>query len=1028
MSAISADNLTRLRTTIHATKLGLVVYAPATIWSAQVNGTQTTGARAIAVDGVVNTRTPGKHFKALFGSTAGARDLGEARFISYSAPTLNVSAHNTVLADNTYITVKEEIAPQSIHVAIDDNDVVSEDGNEAYGSNYNTQYIPLARCGTHAVAYLDSVTGLATVNFYQRSTAIANGASISSHLWTWRGGTVVTGSTTTAGTSGAPNVVTWNTAGDYYCSYTATDSNGKTHTRYFVVFVRARDAANVYTALEVGGIEGNDNSYRATLNVKTDAGASAFPARALCVLFAEDWFGAEKISIGNSNDVHRENIVMVGYIRRGTTKFDWAKSSVEFEIESVSGAMDNMWGLAGGLETADAPTGWHQLAGLTYNLFAHHVLTRHSTISQITDCYLNLPTYTTEYLDLQDASIAEQLRNVIAAVRGRMGCSARGALYLEANPQLLPLDERASTYTIQTTSSDLRDEVDFGDEGQEQQISQIDFAGENADADPVFALAPGVPWVGGRSEKIDGVRVTDQSEANEIAGLFEGYRNNAFADVVISWRGNYRALDVYPAEPIAVNVLAAQNKRGIAWTNQRCWVKRVAYDYKPGILLVQTTVEKDSFGSTGITGDYPVEPPADPIYNPPPIDPITPFEPPITEYPGGDETGLFRSHVYVATDRGLFYTANFTGVGGAMPTWTRVETGLPTNVIALMTADPYAPSDNQYVVTSEHYAYSPERYNRIYRRQSGGSWTKICDCADLITLLGLSASGDARIEAICTDVSTPGYLAAVLNHWVAGGGQTFYFAYSTDYGATWAKHSATPIGSNYNGRVGGFAHGLFRGASSYATGNVVYLFSFSGGGGTNKLWVSTNRGATWTERTTFATANSGTCILQLDASQDVLYCYSASGIKRSDNLGVTWTPIAAAVSDLSNQGQSASGYQIMPLYDPSVLPRAQTIRAVGYSHNVWMTTNGGAMWTEYPTSGVPWGSGGNWAELGILTLGDAGNKMYGLGRGGTNIDKVQVSEDGGITWEAKAGADITDSTTNGIPGSAWVAGILPIYA
>ena len=677
MGALTAPQLAYLRANGHATKLGLVVYAPPTIWTCQVNGAQATGARTITVDNVVSTRTPGKHFQVLFGSAAGLRDLGEARFISYSAPTLTVSAHNAALSDNTYITVKEEIKPQSIHVAIDDNDVVSEDGTEAYGSSYNSQYIPLARCGTHAVAYLDPTTGKATVNFYQRSAAIASGATIASHLWVWRGGTVTTGSTTTAGTSGSPNVVTWDTEGDYYCSYTATDSNGKTHTRYFVVFVRAYNSASVYTNLEVSNMEGDASTgvYRATLNIATSAGAVAFPSRALCVLFAEDWFGATKTSIGSLNDVHRENIVLVGYIRRGTTQANWARSSVTFEIESVSGVMENAWALAGGVETSGSPAGWHQLYNMDFNTAVHHVLTRHATVSQITDCYLQLPSYSIEYLDLPDASLAESLRNMIAPVRGRMGCNAQGHLYFEPNPQLVSLGSRSTTYTIQTTNADLRDQVDFSDEGQEKQVSQVDFAGENASADPVFSLAPANPWTTGRSEKLDAIRVNDQTQSNEFAGLYEGYFNNPFADVTINWRGNYRALDIFPAEPIAVNIAATQNARGIAWSTQRCWIKRVSYEYSGTNLRVTTVVEKDSYGSPGITGDYPIIPPViDPITPPPP--PIDP--PPVTPpppRPGGKGELLYTC----AGNTGSAVGGIAKLVGGYStdaPTITRIDAGV----------------------------------------------------------------------------------------------------------------------------------------------------------------------------------------------------------------------------------------------------------------------------------------------------------------------------------------------------------------
>ena len=531
MAAISAANLTRLRTTIHGARFGFVAYAPPAIWTAQVNGAQTTGARAITVDNVAQVRAPAKHFIIWFGTTAGGNDLGEARFISYGAPTLNVSAHNIPLANDTYITVLEDIRLDAIHVAISATDVVSEDGNEAYGSNFNTQYIPLARCGCDAFGFIDPDTGLATINFKSDSVAVANGATISSHLWVWRSGTVTAGSTVSAGTVGSPNTVTWDTAGDYLCSYTVTDSNGKTHTRYFVVYIRNKYTGTLpYANLEVSSIEGDveQGTWRTTIKVYTSATQANFPTGARCAIIADDWYGSENVNIGH--ETFRENMVFVGRIVKAVTRRRASSSSyVEMELESISGAMERLWQLAGGLTSNAAPTDWHQLSGLTHNLAAHHVLTRHCTVSQATDCYINLNSYTAPTIDLTDTNVLDQLKQISAPTRGRVGCSAEGTLYLEADPQLLPVASRSAVYTIATTFADFRDEVDFGDETMGDQVDQVDFAGVSATDTPIFSLAPQYPRSrANRVEKVDQIRAADQAEANILAGIFVGKINNQF--------------------------------------------------------------------------------------------------------------------------------------------------------------------------------------------------------------------------------------------------------------------------------------------------------------------------------------------------------------------------------------------------------------------------------------------------------------------------------------------------------------------
>lgn len=632
-------DLPRLRTTRHATRLNLCVYVPPTIWKAQVSGNHAVGATSIAINvgTIVNTRTPAKNFLVWFGTTDGAKDLGEGRFKSYAAGTLTIAENNATLVNNSWVTVKEEIKPQAIHWDVDASDVIFEDHDIAY-TNENVNYMPIARTGAHAVAYLDATTGLATVKFYgSRSGTIAPGATFSSCTWYWRGGTVVTGSTATLGTFASPNVVTWNTAGDYYCSLTYTDSNSKSHTRYFVVFIRNEyGTVNVpLRKLEVSNIEGDVESglWTASLKVWSDATQTEFPNQALCVISADDWFGDTRDSI--STEPYRENIVMCGYIKADSMQRDWqSKGYVEFDIESASGVVSNLLGLAGELETtAGTPSAWHVLKNMTYNLAAHHILTQHSTLTQITDCYFNLNSYFIEFVDLPEGSIIDQLTPLCGTTRGRLGSNAQGHFYLEPYPQLQSVASRSVAYTLNTTLADFRDTLDLGQEQHQRPDAQIQFWGEDSAANPFSANAPPYRWMDGLTvETIDNIRVADQNDANVFAGLFEGQRNNPFSEVVINWRGNYRIFDTFPAEPLALNITAAQNNRGIVWSTQRAWIKRVTYEYSAGVLLVNTVVEKDTGGPPGMgvpmdgdDGTYTTTiPPTPPIptlppYTPPPL-------------------------------------------------------------------------------------------------------------------------------------------------------------------------------------------------------------------------------------------------------------------------------------------------------------------------------------------------------------------------------------------------------------------------
>jgi len=703
---VPAPNLALLRTKQHVTDLSLNVYVPPTIWSAQVNGAQANGSTSIAVDNVVNVRTPAKNMQVFFGTTPGASDLGEARWRSYAAPTLNVSIHNSDLGDDVYITVKEVIQPQSIHVGIVYGvgfglDHLFEDNDIPYTDD-NTNYPPLARCGTHCVIYLDPNTLLATGKFYSRSTGIA-GATISSVLWSWRGGTVTAGSTVTAGTSGAPNQVTWNAPGDYYCSLTVTDNHGKTHTRFFVVMVRNPNSfldTISYRKLEISTLEGDEAGvWSGTITVRSIAAISEFPKNALCVLSAVDRYGATQQSIGN--ELYRENIVMVGYIKSGSVKQDWIKGTVTFSLWNIAGVLSTLGELAGDLETPNPPNAvdpWHLLNGMTYNLAVHHLLVWHSTVSQLADVYLNLTNFTAEFVTLPEGAMSEQLTPICNSVSGRWGGTALGHLYFEPHPQLQPVSTRSTSYILAQNLTDLRDEVDFGDEPQNKIVSRIDFWGEDAAGTPFGSWAPPTPWSSGSPLTLNGIRIVDQANCNVLAGLYEAYKNLGFKQVILPWRGNYRIFDVFPAEPISVT--APPNKRNIAWAGMRFWINHVTYDFSKigsGVLLVSTTVEMDIKGSLAI--GQPEPPPGTvppyPTVIPPPgtLPPViwpgpTPFPPPPPNPPPNPTTVPGRGNLlYVSTHKGLACCKGAygtTGLNGA-PIWTNLSAQQITATVGTIT-------------------------------------------------------------------------------------------------------------------------------------------------------------------------------------------------------------------------------------------------------------------------------------------------------------------------------------------------------
>lgn len=1053
----SADT-TRLRKQRHGTILYLGVYHPAAIWTAQVDGAQTTGDTTVTVKTVVQVRAPALHFQVLIGTLTDPDYYGEAMWVSYSAPTLTLSPHNCQLPNNAYITVMEEIKPQSVNHTQSATDVVLEDGRVAY-TNQNTQYRPLAKCGPPAAGFVDTTTDKVTINFYGSAEAIAPGAALDT--WTWN---FVDGNPAAAavqGTSVAPIVVEFTGAADRYWSYYVRDDNGNSHTCYRPVMLYDRYATGAptdhlpYSDIEILGCTADADAGGASLQIRvwTDADATDFPAGALIVLFAEDWYDGEKISLGGQY-VYRENILFSGYVRRGTIHQDANRGYVEFYADGLGILSGNLPGMAFTLTSDATPAGWHELAGMTPRLAAYHLLTEHSTLDHVADVYFDLPSYTKDHIDFMDSSLRDQLNNqCCTCVRGRFGSSFQGMLYLEGNPQLLAPADRPATEILSTTANDLIS-IDLGPEKYEQDATLIDFSGEKANGDPVFSLAPVYPWTrGGQWTKVDGVRADDQTEGNELAGLYEGQANNPYPEIALAWRGNYRVFDPFPAAPTQLNLTATNNARGLVWTNEPTWTKRVTYNYRNTRLLVSTVQEDDAYGPPGKTGNYPTTPPEV-------TDGVIPVEPPITweePFPPPISNDTWASKVYLLTGDGVYYSADFTGPGGAMPTWTLIDGGLPATPTYLwMQGDPFDPGGHQYLLIGD-YAVSGQEV--LYSR-TVGNWGSLTTTDALAQVLydQWDADGHTGVEvpikgstqeltlwSCATDINADGYIAVVGYsgpYWITGAGGSFlyYYFWSTDDGSTWHALPYPTTGvcpavpANYTSSVfPGLEIGDYKGTSSVSGGQLIYmplarpldLYSY--------LYTSTDKGLNWALTNLSGTLEMATAAFQTDVYQDVVYVYRSDSaalnndayFKRSINRGAAWTDLTPAGLNM-DYDPGMSFYRFHCLFNPTG-SYSDTIRLVDNSNDLYRSDDAGVTWAKTTHGTLAC------RKLGISLIHDAPEKIYGVDLDASArpnaYRSIAVSADDGATWESKAGANAgTAPYTNSVPCGANVIFILQVFS
>lgn len=642
MPAVTSSDLGTLRDlTPHMTKLGLAVFRPATCVTGVVSG-GTTGMTSMTLGSMATYSTPERHFSVVAGSAAGLSNGGKTRMKALSGTTLTVGKNNIDWATYPYVTILKVIEP---HVILPDLNNDYEDGDIPY-TDENDQYMPVARIGPPAVAVLDGAASV-TIRFYSNSAVMDTTATLSSHAWTFPSGSP--SSSSSAGTQSSPINVTWSSATGHtphYVKYVVTDSHGKTHTRYNPVWI-FNTITDAITDFELESCSGDYESggWTASIRVFGDATTTEFPDDAMVCLFAQDWYAGHKTSIGG-NWAYRENIVFVGWIVRDSVAKDAETGSVTFELEGPSARMKAMNAWPCNLKHVESPDEWHELHNMTCERAAHHILTQHTTMDHICDVNFTGEASRIQYIDIPEGDPYNQIDEYcLSPIRARLLSDRQGSIYCGRNPNLLPTDERTTIQTVITVDlGDIRSDpgLEIAEEEHENQVSQVDFIGMYCDGDevnPYYSLAPEHQYDFGTVEKVDGILVADQNEANELAGLYLANFNNIWRELRIP-SFNYRVWDIAPEEYTTLTLTAAQTLRGLVWSTQKfiCRQVEIEYDSERSALFVNASFERDSYGASGVTNDqYPDD--TDDLDDI--IEPNPPINPPDT--PVGDNLFIFDS-------------------------------------------------------------------------------------------------------------------------------------------------------------------------------------------------------------------------------------------------------------------------------------------------------------------------------------------------------------------------------------------------
>jgi hypothetical protein len=291
---------------------------------------------------------------------------------------------------------------------------------------------------------------------------------------------------------------------------------------------------------------------------------------------------------------------------------------------------------------------------------------------------------------------------------------------------------------------------------------------------------------------LDRLALSNQTQANTLAGLVLGWRNNEYPNVALPFAANHRMIDICPHQYLTLSITASDTVRGVSPTLTLV-ARSVSYshDFDTGHFTCEvqaetTAIEGSALGAPGTPGDPPVEPP-DPEYPPlPDPDPIP--DPPLDpEWP---------AYVFAAGQtKGVYVSSDFTGPSGSMPTWTAINGSLPTTDVSHFGINTGQTGIKQQVCRLA-------TNSGIYIRDTdvSGNWSSALSNSTVQSDL----SGSADIQMMC--VSYEGYIYVYVydSSGPGSGGHKHFIYYSTNWGTSWnGPYELEDTGSEYDDNLVG---------------------------------------------------------------------------------------------------------------------------------------------------------------------------------------------------------------------------------
>ena len=760
---ISAANLTRLRTRPHKTKLYLSIYKPTTVFTATVNGDQTRGETSVAYTAVTGVYTDIKYgMTVLVGTVANSRSLGSLRVRAGTTATkLKLAESGIIWTNGTLLTVINYYEPWGVYPTMvkTSPEVATyyKDVNIDY-SNQNHNFGPVPFMGPHRAKNL--AAGSASLYFGATGSYDHHSGTLT-YSWTFPGGTPATS------TSITPGWVVWTTAGHRAVELTVTNgTTSETYTGHRHVSIY--DTANPsFIKWGVQGLSGAHDSggWSGSIWVRELADKTVIVPGAQVVIYAEDWYGTEKISLGG-NYLNNEDIVFAGYIRDGSIDSDPETGQVTFQITTVDGRIKTREIFGISVFSVDGtPATWYEMKVPTVDEALYQYLRWHSTLLGVADVRKIGSSDKVSAMDFARAPFFQTYTTMSYSTHFAKTCSDRqGSVWNEIVTDLIPITDRTLTTAMTIKRTDWRDKVTASVKRETAcsyaEVSGYVFNG-GVDADALVSSAPGPsPLYDGTPNLVGNLVLHSKAETLKLSGNLLAHLNKELPEVNVPLAGNYRMFDIAPQERVLFDPGVIIDYMDIDLSSKTFIPRRITLNYKAEeqTMLVDLVLAEETDGPPGVDGPYPEDDTTtpEPCVNcpPPPCSDCAPV-------PSGSD------RVYVATAYHVGKTSNFSA---SSPNWVGLNFPSASFVLGEMildfNLDPWDSTGNRCIVVS-----SAGVWRCINMRNANPTWTKV-----------LTGDGsNIAFEAVRYTIAISGrvYLTGYYDY-----GRSRVWM-SNDYGATW---------------------------------------------------------------------------------------------------------------------------------------------------------------------------------------------------------------------------------------------------